>query len=397
MSIARYYVQNLLTKINQDIKNSLLFIKTKQELHNLALSKYPYIGIGFFVMISISSMFYCFWCCKNDTNDGVSMKKLVSSKEDNNINQLIQSPENLPDLNEPIEEDEDEEKEYEKVDEKGDDKEEEVDTRKNDGRDVAPILAGVAALTAAGIGSALLAEELIKGPTQPDITESTPAISSDAAPISTSTSSAAPQPSTEERLSDLSDASTTNRNSQRKFQRRFLPGNSVSSVHSTSSSQSAPVISPLAVEHALERSVSRIPHEVGLPDPKSGYLRKLGHSGWGFTDRYFTLVRGVLTNYIDESQSRESDTIANREDKSIKLLGYHIQVQAEQFQFILEGPANKRLLIEVRKDSRKKIEFALWTKALTEHIDYANGYFNQIEDSNTSVKRRKSGSSTMST
>lgn len=390
------YLHNIITKTREEFNHSFVGERLLKIIHNSALgkrsheefiklitSKYPYLGLGLFLMVSISSILCCFWCCKNRIQDDEIHQEREKSTGTSvtAIEGSMKTPVIDPEVflscktGDNIVSSEDATVDGAAVEE---DESKSANPNPNPSHNPSEIAIAAAVATTASV-AALTSEALI--------------------------SPSSPHAPSEERSSDMSDASTQ-RQSQRRFQRRVVPGHtSSSSIHSNNSNPAAPHVAPqLDIDHMLERCVSRLIHEDGIPDPKAGYLRKLGHSGWSFNDRYFTLVKGVLTNFIDESQSRETDAPVNREDKHIKLTGFQLHVQAEQFQFVLEGPASKRLVIEVRKDGRKKIEFALWKKALTEHVAYANGYFHLVSENESSgagghegsAQRRKSGSSTMS-
>jgi hypothetical protein len=437
MTLVQFYFKKYLIKIQEEFiyihssfnvkfkqptyLSTTLITKTQEELYTLITSKSKYLGFGIFIMISISSIFYCFWCCKIQYNSDNSNNRHQASQEITTVidKSPSQNPIQPPDLDLST-------NELKPLESKSSEEEESPlnNNNNNNNNNSAVLEASAAALVVTEMLPIEHNEPTTTSSSQIEVeTSSVPITESEnkneinAPPLSSSTAETTTysQPHTtalDDRFSDMSDVSTTNNQTQynRRFKRRLLPGTDViSSARSSHSVSSAaqpsptPAIAPsLEVVHAfLERSVSRIVSEAGVPDPKAGYLRKLGQSGWGLVDRYFTLVRGVLTNFLDESHSHDSES--NREDKYIKLTGFNLQViQADQLQFILEGPLGKKLVLEVRKDNRKKIEFALWSKALTEHVAYANGYFHLVSAESTATmshgmkneaRRRKSGSS----
>ena len=109
-----------------------------------------------------------------------------------------------------------------------------------------------------------------------------------------------------------------------------------------------------------------------IPTEKTGIIGKQGKRFKTFSERYFILKEGILSNFTDETSSKKYNTSNIQTETKIKkvnLKGFNVSLVSDKHQIIL-GSGQTSLTLQLKNDE----QYTAWTRALNEHVAYANGF-----------------------
>ena len=106
-----------------------------------------------------------------------------------------------------------------------------------------------------------------------------------------------------------------------------------------------------------------------IPNEKTGIIGKQGKRFKTFSERYFILKEGILSNFTDETSSKKYNIQTETKIKKVNLKGFNVSLVNDKHQIIL-GSGQTSLTLQLKNDE----QYTAWTRALNEHVAYANGF-----------------------